>query len=239
MDRNMLSATDEVFCTPELLEQILIYLLDDLTPVTCQRDPRSTPVYDNAAVLLHLLRCSAVTQKVRACIAGSVLLQRALYQSPDVRHGMTWDHRHRLHAQQLEPGDSSRVPAPMLNPVVQTIFKSYHFRYWHLGFEASNNVHCAYLIITRHDLPSIQRGECDGRGRSISSMLLSQPPCLAMEATIWEERDETKDYVGRTSALNEPVTRCRSGLTVGFVHRNIQRWFAEHQDVAAIKLISL
>ena len=70
-------------------------------------------------------------------------------------------------------------------------------------------------------------------------MLLSQPPCTALEATIWEERDETKEYVGRTSTLKDPNIRCDSGVTVGLVHERVAQIFNEHPDVTAVKLTTL
>lgn len=129
--------------------------------------------------------------------------------------------------------------APVLNPIIQVTFPSYHFRFWHLSLEASGNKHCAYMIITRRDLPALDMRERTGQGRIISEMLLSQPPCIALEATIWEERDETKDYVGRTSSFSDPVIRCDTGLTIGVVHGRVGEMFKEHTDVAAIKLTTL
>lgn len=70
-------------------------------------------------------------------------------------------------------------------------------------------------------------------------MLLSQPPPTALEATIWEERDETKDYVGRTSALADPSIVSETGVTIGLVHERVAKMFDEHQDVAAIKLTTV
>ena len=70
-------------------------------------------------------------------------------------------------------------------------------------------------------------------------MLLSQPPCTTLEAVIWEERDETKDYVGRTSRLKDPIITCETGLTIGMVHERVEKMFDEHRDVAAIKLTTV
>ena len=67
-------------------------------------------------------------------------------------------------------------------------------------------------------------------------MLLSQPPCTALEATIWDERDETKDYVGRTMELRDEMVRYEEGLTIGMVQRRVKEMFDEHKDVSAIKL---
>ena len=131
------------------------------------------------------------------------------------------------------------LQAPNLNPIIQTIFNTYHFRFWHLSLEVSGNKHCAYLIITRRDLPALQQRSETGQGKTISNMLLSQPPCTVLEATIWEERDETKDYVGRTTALQKPIISCEYGLTIGMVHERVGEMFREYADVAAIKLTTL
>ena len=70
-------------------------------------------------------------------------------------------------------------------------------------------------------------------------MQLSQPPCTALKAMIWEERDETKDYVGKTSALKDPMILCDGGVTLGQVHEKVNRLFDEHQDLTAIKLTTV
>jgi hypothetical protein len=70
-------------------------------------------------------------------------------------------------------------------------------------------------------------------------MLSSQPPCTALEATIWDERDETKDYVGRTTELQDPVISNDGGLTIGMVQKKVAEMFAEHRDVSAIKLTTM
>lgn len=106
------------------------------------------------------------------------------------------------------------------------------YSFWHLSLEACGHMHTAYMIITRRDLPS----QHVIVSHSISNMLLSQPPCKALEATIWEERDETKDYLGRTRTLKDSLIACEEGLTMGLVHRKVAAMFLEHPDVAAIKL---
>lgn len=70
-------------------------------------------------------------------------------------------------------------------------------------------------------------------------MLLSQPPCFAAKASIWEERDEVKDYTGKTSALNDPMIQCDEGITLGMVHSRIKAWFDQYPDVTAIKLTTV
>jgi hypothetical protein len=60
-----------------------------------------------------------------------------------------------------------------------------------------------------------------------------------LEATIWDERDETKDYVGRTMELRDSVISNDGGLTIGMVHEKVAEMFAEHPDVSAIKLTTM
>ena len=94
-------------------------------------------------------------------------------------------------------------------------------------------------MIQRQDVPDVYTRARTGQGRNVSGMLLSQPPCTALIATIWEEKDETKDYVGRTTVLKDAVIRCETGVTVGLVHESVRRMFDEHRDVAAIKLTTM
>ena len=233
---------ERTFATPELLELILLCLLDRILPLTDQEDPRSVKTHGNATKLLHLLRCSQVSHAWQQCMAGSKRLQRALFLVPDDKLLRSWSHNNSAQSEQIRLRSYYRAPtlrAPILNPIIQVTFPSYHFRFWHLSLEASGNKHCAYMIITRRDMPGPE-SQCVGRqGRGISSMLLSQPPCVALEATIWEERDETRDYVGRTSSLREPNIRSDDGLTIGYVHQRVGEMFREYRDVAAIKLTTV
>jgi hypothetical protein len=59
----MVSSTERVFALPELLEPILLYLLEELSPFSYQEDPRNSRVYNNANVLQHLLNCSQVCKQ--------------------------------------------------------------------------------------------------------------------------------------------------------------------------------
>lgn len=233
----MVPSTERVFALPELLEPILLCLLEDLSPLEYQEDPRNSRVYENAHILRHLLSCGQVCKQWKSTIKHSAPIQRALYLLPDPNSNRTWTQNHSAR----NDIDSMKTPPqpPTLNPIIQTTFKSYHFRYWHLSFEASGNKHCAYLIIERRDIPDFKARAVTGQGRNISNMLLSQPPCTALEATIWDERDETKDYVGRTMELRDEMVRCEEGLTIGMVQRRVKGMFDEHKDVSAIKLTTV
>jgi hypothetical protein len=234
-------ATQRTFATAELLEQILIRLLDGLLPLTDREDPRSVRTHANATILEHILRCMQVSRDWRDCILGSSRLRRALFWTPDQRTNRSWDiaasatRVRLLYSYYTAP----HLRAPQLNPVIQTTFPAYHFRFWHLGLESTNNKHCAYLIIARRDLPAVKLREQTGNGRNISRMLVSQPPCAALEATIWEERDIVKDWVGRTSRLQDPIIRCDDGVTIGMIHERVGMMFDEHRDVTAIKLTTM
>lgn len=240
------SATNRVFATPELLEQILLCLTDRLLPLTVQEDPRSVRTLSNAKQLYRLLRCSQVGRPWRQCMQGSKRVQRVLFQAPDDRTQRSWDFDAEAAEAALNETSRRHLPhrapsntAPTLNPMLQITFPSYHFRFWHLSLEASGNKHCAYMIITRRDMPGCHGRKSSGQGRSISEMLLAQPPCTALEASIWEERDETKDYVGRTNSLDDPLIKCDAGLTMGFVHERVCQMFDAYGDVAAIKLTTV
>lgn len=234
----MATSTERVFALPELLEPILLYLLQDLSSLRYQEDPRCSRVYNNADILRNLLHCNQVCKQWKNSIERSVSIQRALFLLPDAATDRTWTQGHSKTSDTGVKTESLLQP-PVLNPVIQTIFKSYHFRYWHLSFEASGNKHCAYMIVEKRDLPDLKVRTMTGQGQNISNMLLSQPPCLALEATIWDERDETKDYVGRTTELRDPMVRNDKGLTIGTVHKRVAEMFAEHPDVSAIKLTTI
>jgi hypothetical protein len=241
MKHIMASSTERVFALPELLEPILLGLLEELSPLSYQEDPRNTRVYNNAEVLQHLLNCSQVCKQWKATIQHSAPLQRALFLLPDAHSDRTWTQGHSKTDDidvRASPTQLSIQP-PTLNPIIQTTFKSYHFRYWHLSFEASGNKHCAYLMIEKRDIPDFKARAVTGQGKNISSMLLSQPPCTALEATIWDERDETKDYVGRTMELRDSVISDDAGLTIGMVQKKVAGMFAEFPDVSAIKLTTM
>ncbi len=233
------SAAQCVLGSPELLAHILSYLLCQLLPLTDQEDPRSVRVYGNARILKQLLRCSEVNWTWYRCILqDSKQFRDALFLQPNEHSTRPWDfgvgatRATRLHSYCTTPHQR----APRLNPIIQTTFGPYHFRFWHLNPASSGNRHVAYLIITRKNIPAVSLRSSTGQGRTISRMLLSQPPPTAMEATIWEERDETRDYVGRTTSLRDPVIRCTTGVTIGLVHDMVSKMFDEYRDVAAIKL---
>ena len=231
-------SAERVFALPELLEPILSCLLEDLAPLRYQEDPRCTRVYNNADILRRLLCCTQVCKQWKVSIEQSALIKRTLFLLPDTTTDRTWTQGHSGNNDTGVKTESLLQP-PVLNPVIQTIFKDYHFRYWHLSFEASGNRHCAYMIVEERDIPDLKSRAITGQGRNISNMLLSQPPCLALEAMIWDERDETKDYVGRTTELRDPMIRNEQGLTIGMVHKRVAEMFAEHPDVSTIKLTTI
>lgn len=234
----MVSTIECVFALPELLEPILLCLLQDLSSLEYQEDPRNARVTNNAEILRHLLSCNQVCKQWQSIIRHSSPIQRALYLLPDPNSNRTWTQSHSARIKDTDPKENPPQP-PTLNPIIQTIFKTYHFRYWHLSFEASGNKHCAYLIIERRDMPDLKSRATTHQGRSISNMLLSQPPCIALEATIWDERDETKDYVGRTMELRDGMVRCQEGLSIGMVQERVEEMFDAHPDVSAIKLTTV
>ncbi|EMD01121.1 hypothetical protein BAUCODRAFT_196841 [Baudoinia panamericana UAMH 10762] len=231
------AAAERTFALPELLEHILLYLLDDLVEIVYGTDPRSALYEDAAHILSRLLRCSLVNTIWRHCILHSKRLQRSLYLVPLAKTTRSWE-RHVSDSEILHDPNPSRF-FPTLNPVIVTTFRNYHFRFWRLSYGDSGIKPCAFLIIERRDMPDVESRAATHQGRTISGMLLSQPPCMAMEATIWDERDETKDYVGRTILLRDASIHQQDGLTIGYVHKRVAKMFDDHPDVTAIKLTTL
>ena len=237
------SAAHQVLSTPELLEPILLSLLFRLHTLSDREDPRSVRTHHNARILLSLLSLRQVSRQFNALITTSIHLRRALFLSPHKPSGRSWDCG-KVDNLPVALRSYYRAPAtqasPTLNPIVQTAFAGYHFRFWHLSFEASGNRYCAYLIITRKDLERYQAITA-AHPRWIQQMLLSQPPIEALDASIWDERDETKEYTGRTTELEDPRIGCEGGggLTVAEVHRRVGEMFELYRDLAAIKLTTV
>jgi hypothetical protein len=237
-----ISAMHQVFSVPELMDHIISYLFRQLLPITDLEDPRSIRVHQNASILHQILRLSEINRAWHHFIFGSNIVQRALFRLPDIHSIRSWDSSQRANRERKLHSWLYTVALPrppQLNPIIQTTFPAYHFRFWHLSLESTNNKHVAYLIITRRDLPAVQLRCQTGQGRCISEMLLSQPPPMALEATIWDERDESKDYIGRTNTLADPVIRCEQGVTIGLIHERVSKMFSQHRDVAAIKLTTI
>ncbi|KAK6432800.1 hypothetical protein LTR95_011028 [Oleoguttula sp. CCFEE 5521] len=226
------SSSMQVLRTAELLEQVLLSLLDDLHPLREREDPRSVRTDQNATTVKHLLSLRRVNTTFNALMTSSLQLRRALYLYPATSRTRGWH---------CGGSDKATLDAPFLNPIVQTTFPSYQFRFWHLSLEASGNKYCALMIITRDDVHRYRHRASSAEGKILPRMQLSIPPMPGMEAVIWEERDETKDYVGRTTELEHAVIRPidGEGLTVGELHDRVGEMFEKHKDVAAIKLTTL
>lgn len=176
------------------------------------------------------------------CMVGSGQLQRALFLVPDHKLQRSWLSASTSQAAGVHLSSYHRAPsllAPVLNPIIQVTFPAYHFRFWHLSLEANGNKYCAYFIITRRDLPNVKQRSETAQGRTISRMLLSQPPCTRLEAIIWEERDGFSEYAGRTRTLRDPMIENEAGLTMALVHDRVGDIFNEYRDVAAIKLMTV
>ncbi|KAI7196485.1 hypothetical protein KC324_g4461, partial [Hortaea werneckii] len=238
----MMTAMERTFATPELLELILAYLLHDIVAPLPQEDPRSITTHESARKLHDLLRCSEVNRTWQDCMLGSKFLQRSLFLSPDFISQRSWHYggeqdRDVYNAMAFPPTSHSRTP--LLNNMLQVTFPGYYLRFWRLSPVAGGSRHCAYMIIARKDMPNLKERSNTGQGRTISNMLLSQPPCTELEASIWEERDESKDYRDCTTSLRDPFLSCDSGLTMGAVHEKMAVMFREHPDVVAVKLTTV
>lgn len=237
-----MSAMQQVFATTELFDYILSYLLDAIHTITDQEDPRSVKTHHNARVLQNLLRSSRVSRQWHNHILGSTFIKRALFYTSDPTTQRAWAPAH----PSIDAVASYRPPAldaPMLNPVIQTTFPSYNFRFcWNSSAGNGSHAtprHCAFLIITKRDLPNLQARKATGQGRCLSEMLFAQPPCTALEGAIYEEIDDMKEYLGRTTSLKDPIIRCEQGLTLGVVHERVKEMFDKHPDVVAINLTTI
>lgn len=235
-------ASTRVLATPELLELILLPLLSQLRDPLEREDPRSPKTRQNASVLLSLLALRATNRTFAALLTTtSPRLRRALFLAPAHPPTRSWSSESAGHLP-APLRSFYRCPAlkapPLLNPVAQTTFPAYHFRFWHLAPEASGNRYCAYLIVSRDDLLAYRAVVARGP-KVLDRMLLAQPPALALEARIWDERDETREYLGRTAELADARIESQEGLTVGEVHRRVGEMFDRHADVVAIKLTTV
>ena len=222
----MTSSADRVFAIPELFEHIFTYVLLQMMRVAEQENPRSVKTHANARVLLEILRCSRVNWTWYRGLRGSSLLQSFLFLA---------HRRNPTRSDESEP----RRPALVLNPVIQDTFPSYNFRLCRETIFGYPERFYGFMIITKRYLPAIKLRSLTFQGLSISSMFLTQPPCTAIEASIYEERDESKEYVGRTFHLRDPIIECEQGVTLELVHRRVTEMFAEHSDVSAIKLTTV
>ncbi|UJO11243.1 hypothetical protein CLAFUW4_01788 [Fulvia fulva] len=237
-----MSAMQQVFATTELFDYILSYVLDATHCIADQEDPRSVKTHHNARLLQNLLRSSRVDRQWRNHILGSTYTKGALFYISDPTTQRAWEQTHPRSSTGAvyRPVD---VHAPTLNPIIQTTFPSYNFRFCFntsVGEDCQATPrHSAFLIITKRELPNLQTREATGQGCRIPEMLLAQPPCVALKAAIYEEIDDMKEYLGRTTSLTDPVIRCEQGLTLGMVHERVGAMFEKHPDVAAINLTTL
>ncbi|KAM0695354.1 hypothetical protein Q7P36_005713 [Cladosporium allicinum] len=241
MDTPTESPSDRVLATPELLELILVPLLSQLREPLEREDPRSTKTRMNASILLNILSLRRVNRDFNAILTTSIYLRRGLFFAPDHPPNRSWSCESAGHLPAILRS-FYRCPAlkspPILNPIAQTTFPNYHFRYWHLDPAASGNKYCAYMIITRDDIRRY-RAVTATQEKVLDRMLLSQPPALALEPMVWADRDETKEYLGQTTDLSDVRIENEAGVTVGELHRKLGELFDRYQDVPAIKLTTV
>ena len=236
-----LSPSDQVLATPELLELILVPLLSQLREPLEREDPRSPKTRMNASILLNILSLRRVNKDFNAILTSSIHLRRGLFFAPDRPPNRSWSCESAGHLPAILRSFyrcTALKSPPILNPITQTTFPTYHFRYWHLDPATSGNKYCAYMIITRDDIRRY-RAVTASQGKVLDKMLLSQPPALALEPMVWADRDETKEYLGQTTDLRDIRIENEAGLTVGELHRKLGELFDRYQDVPAIKLTTV
>lgn len=237
------SAIEKTFNTPELLEHILIYLLEELYPKIDHEDPRSERTKFNASTLLHLVRCSEVNKTWHKCIFhGSKPMRRALFLLSDLSATRSWQLARPWYDSQHDYHHDMEFRAPVLNPIIRAIFPLYRFRLWRAAVEASGPKHRAYIIVSRKDAKAAREKAKIGQGRTISRMLLSRPPTCKMSGEVWERKDT--EAVGErklfhTRELGRPVVECTEGITLGLLHERVWEMFSEHPDVEALKITTI
>ena len=232
-----------VFNTPELLEQILICLLEELFPRLEHEDPRSDKVNANASAQLHLLHCSEVNRAWHQCVLhGSKPIQRALFLRADHFGRRSWHVGRPFYPSQREYHEDLTFRIPILNPMLRATFPTYRLRFWKNAAEAWGPRYRAYGIIRRQDAEAARARLQTGRGRTLSKMFISQPPPTDMEANIWDRQDSADDKsngLEKTTQLSRPIIKCDQGVTLGYMHRRLCEIFDDHHDVTAIKVTTI
>lgn len=231
------NAGQRVFAIPELLEIILLHLLDD----ELQSERRPMAVRHNCRLFRQVLGTAVVSHHFHAAIKDSVRLRRRLFLSPDHASGRAWryesDSTLPTQLEQFYGHEVCGVLPPYLNPFVEVELSDFPYRFWNLPARENEHKHCAFFIVSRDGLKRYLKKH--GSSTVVSQMLLSQPPCYEMECVVFEDRDETRDYVGRTAEIENPRIVSKSGLTIGHICSELQRMFHRHHDIARIKLTTV
>jgi hypothetical protein len=234
------SAAQRVIAVPELLDHILLCLLQDLIPPTNRDDVRSENTKRNAQLLRTLLRCSEIgTAWHRSIFHGPEQLRKSLFLEAELEDSRSWQQVSDLYPNQQSYYRGLALRAPVLNPVIQTAYADYHFRYWRSGLGAEGPRHHAYLIITRRHIGHARQSISAGLGAGIRNMLLAQPPPTELTATVWERNDQLRDFNARTTGISDPVIRCRDGVRLDLVLAKVGLMFDEHEDVTSIKVTTV
>jgi hypothetical protein len=234
------SAAEQVIAVPELLDQILFALLQDLVPPTNRDDVRSRNTQLNAELIRTLLRCSEIGKAWhRSVFHGPEQLKKSLFLHAEPEDQRSWQQVSGLYPNQQSYYRGLALKAPVLNPVIQTAYADYHFRYWRSGLGAEGPRHHAYLIITRRHISHARKLIAEGMGGTIRNMLLAQPPPTELTATIWERNDQLKAFSERTTGIADPIVKCHEGVRLDLVLAKVGRMFDEHDDVTSIKVTTV
>ncbi|QIW95529.1 hypothetical protein AMS68_001047 [Peltaster fructicola] len=238
-----MSAAEQVFGIPELLELILLRLLDNLDYLDAQGDARPQNTWQRAQQLTTTLVASRVNRNFNDVFRTSINLRRRLFLTPDLVSNRSWDSK-----VESELPDILQVfyvcviegSLPLMNPMIQVELSNFPFRFWNLPYKTRGNQHCAFMIVSKDNLIQFRRRHLQEGSRTVvSRMLLSQPPCKSLQCDIFEDRDETREYVGRTTDLQDSLIFSEAGLTIGFVCDWLSVMFNAHADVARVKLTTI
>lgn len=233
----MQSSLEQVFSTHELLEHILSSLFDGTSSLwsdgTWRNDWRT--IRSNAAIIKQVLLVSRVNRQFRTLVITSPKIQKQLYLKPDENSPRSWTRSpaHNLPSElSCYYRATSEPSGPELNPVIQAMSPALPLRFWNL----TGDKYCAFLIFSRDDVSGyISRHS----NTSFSRMLLSQPPCKRLFCEVFEDRDPSRDYVGKTNDLSKPYLSNETGLTIAMVFDRMVDMFEKHQDIAGIKLVTI
>lgn len=238
-----MNAVDQVFGIPELLELIILHTLDSLDYLDGLGDARPQNTFQRAHQLTSTLTVAQVNRQFHEVFQNSIKLQRRLFLAPDHSTSRSWKAKpkHELpDVLQMFYICVLESSLPLMNPMIQVEFSNFPFRFWNLPYKTSGGKHCAFMIVTRDDMVRFQRMHLqDGCGTVVTRMYLSQPPCTALQCDIFEDRDETREYVGRTTSLEESLIAREDGLTIGYLYGRLSKIFDSHKDIARVKLMTV
>lgn len=231
------SAASQALSIPEILQHVLLLVLQDVKPPNGLEDADPTTTQHNAALLLCVLRWTAISSQWKSCILQDChAIRLQLFHLPDTPRNRSWERRRGVLASQAIARRFETQHMPILNPVAQALFAECPFRFWRSGLEAIGPRYRAYIIIKRSYLAKTEahRIGTAGCGANICDMLLAQPPIYELIARIWDRNDRAAGETIREPRISHP-----EGVTLGLTIRRAQQILSEHENVISIKLTTI